>query len=282
MSVRVTLRFMLVVSMLFIIGVMPSQAEETGKSKGVGVPISVGAGFEVTHGDYGVNADATIVTVPVLVDLYPTNSTDLELYLPLVYLSSRSGSGVIVTQSGGMGRGRSTGSSTTTTTTSSTVSEAGLGDISLTGGWTALQDGSVSPKIRPTVYLKLPSGDKDRGLGTGTFEGGPGLSVSKWLGDFQLFAEGAYILQDSNATYAGKNYVSYSAGGGLQATDRLFASLYVKGSSARVDGGTAPVEGRVKLNFLLSRRISWEAYALAGFTNASPDVGGGVLMMYQF
>jgi hypothetical protein len=102
------------------------------------------------------------------------------------------------------------------------------------------------------------------------------------LGDVQLFAEGAYILQNSTSTYEGKNYVSYSAGGGVQISDRLFASLYTKGTSAKVDEGTASAEGRLKLNFQQSRRIAWEVYALAGFTDASPDAGGGLLLMYQF
>ncbi len=261
-----------------------AQSTESEHRLSQGVAVAVGLGGEVTHGDYGNSADATVVTLPVVIAVNPSDTVDTTLELPLVIQSSKSGSGFVVTQSGGMGRrrGGSTAMTTTTTTTATTVTEAGLGDINLSAGWTLLQDDEQTPKIRPTFYLKLPSGDRDRGLGTGTIEAGPGLSVSKWLGDFQLFAEAAYILQDSNAVYAGKNYLSYSAGGGVQATDRLFVSLYAKGSSARVESGSAPVEARARLNFLLSRRISWEAYALAGFSNASPDAGGGLLVMYQF
>jgi len=165
---------------------------------------------------------------------------------------------------------------------SQTVTDAGLGDISVQAGWTVLRDDGQTPKLRPTLYLKVPSGDESRGLGTGTFEAGPGLYLSKWLGDWQLFAEGAYIFQDSTGDYQGKNYVGYGAGTGIQATDRLFASLYAKGSSARVEGGEAPLEGWLKLNFLQSRRLSWEAYLLAGLTEASPDIGGGLLLLYQY
>ncbi|WP_333798540.1 transporter [Trichlorobacter lovleyi] len=260
------------------------RAEDSEHRLGQGVSFAAGIGAEVSYGDYGSNAGATVVTLPVLVAVNPTEAIDMTLELPMVFLSSRSGSGFVVTQSGGAGRGRRSGSTTTTSTvtTTTTTTEAGLGDISLSVGWTVLPDGEQSPKIRPTLYLKAPSGDKDRGLGTGTLEAGPGLSVSKWLGDVQLFADAAYIFQGSTSSYQGKNYVNYSAGAGLQAMDRLFISLFAKGSSARVDGGTAPLEGRVKLNFLQSRRISWELYALAGFSDASPAAGGGVLLMYQF
>jgi hypothetical protein len=260
-----------------------ARADDPEHLMGQGVSFAAGIGAEVSRGDYGVNADATVATVPLVVVVNPVESIDLNFEVPMVFLSSRSGSGVVVTQSGGAGRRHGTESTTsTTTTTTATVTESGLGDVSLSAGWTILADSTTMPKIRPTLYLKVPTGDKDRGLGTGTYEVGPGLSVSKWLGDVQLFAEGAYILQNSTSTYEGKNYVSYSAGGGVQISDRLFASLYTKGTSAKVDEGTASAEGRLKLNFQQSRRIAWEVYALAGFTDASPDAGGGLLLMYQF
>ena len=83
----------------------------------------------------------------------------------------------------------------------------------MTTGWTLLDDGEGTLKVRPTFYLKIPSGDQDRGLGTGTVEAGPGLSVSKWLGNVQLFAEGAYIFQNSKSDYHGRNYCQLSRRG---------------------------------------------------------------------
>ncbi len=242
----------------------------------------VGIGFEVSHGDYGVRADATLVTLPLSVFLYPVNKLDITLEVPLLYLSSKSGSGVIVTHSGGAGRGRSANSTRMAATAATTVQESGVGDINMTAGWTLLTDGEGTPKIRPTFYAKAPSGDLDRGLGTGTVEVGPGLSVSKWLDNVQLFGEGAYIFQNSKSDYQGRNYITYLGGVGVQATDRLFVSVLAKGSSARSDGAEAQAEGRLKLNYMHSRRISWEIYGSAGFTDASPDYGGGMSIIYQF
>lgn len=243
---------------------------------------AVGVGFEVSRGDYGTGADATLVTMPLSVLLSPAEKLDITLEVPLLYLSSKSGSGVIVTHSGGAGRGRAANRSMTTTTASTTVQESGVGDINMTTGWTLLLDQEGTPKVRPTLYLKVPSGDLDRGLGTGTVEAGPGLSVSKWLGNVQFFGEGAYIFQNSKSDYSGRNYVSYLGGAGVQATDRLFLSALAKGSSSRSEGAEAQAEGRLKLNFMQSRLISWEIYGSAGFTNASPDFGGGMAMIYQF
>ena len=243
---------------------------------------AVGIGFEVSHGDYGAAADATLVTLPLSVYLYPADRLDITLEVPLLYLSSKSDSGVVVTQSGGMGRGRAASGSRATASTTTTTQVSGIGDINMTAGWTLLQEGGSIPKIRPTFYLKAPSGDLDRGLGTGTVEAGPGFSVSKWLGNIQLFGEGAYIFQNSESNYPGRNYVSYLGGAGIQAADRWFVSVLAKGSSARAEGADAQAEGRLKVNFMHSRRLSWEIYGFKGFTDASPDIGGGIMMVYQF
>lgn len=261
----------------------PSQvsARDGGPRLDIAASAAVGVGFEVSHGDYGTGADATLVTLPLFVFLYPTDKLDITLETPLIYLSSKSDSGVVVTHTGGAGRGRAANSSRTAAA-STTVQESGLGDINMTTGWTLLHDGERTPKVRPTFYVKVPSGDPDRGLGTGTVEAGPGLSVSKWLGNVQFFGEGAYIFQNSKSDYPGRNYVSYLGGAGIQATERLFVSALAKGSSPRSDGAGAQAEGRLKLSFMHSRRISWEMYASSGFTNASPDFGGGMMMIYQF
>lgn len=243
---------------------------------------AVGLGFEVSRGDYGVGADATLVTMPLSILLYPVNKLDITLEVPLLYLSSRSDSGVVVTHSGGAGRGRTVNSSRTTVTGSTKVQESGVGDINMTAGWTLSIDGEGIPKIRPTVYAKVPSGDLDRGLGTGTMEVGPGLSVSKWLDNVQLFGEGAYIFQNSKSDYQGRNYISYLGGVGIQATERLFVSALAKGSSPRSEGAEAQAEGRLKVNYMHSRRLSLEIYGLTGFTDASPDFGGGMMLVYQF
>ena len=274
-------RFKLVCTVLAVMTASAVWGDDSEHRLQQGVSMAMGSGFEVTHGDYGINADATLVTVPVLLAMNPRQDIDLTLELPLVYLSSRSSSGVVVTQSGGMGRRRN--ASVSLSSSSSTSSEAGLGDINLSAGWTVQQDEEGwLPRIRPNLYLKLPTGDDTSGLGTGTFEAGPGLSLSKWLGDVQLFVDGAYILQDSTSDYQGKNYLTYTAGGGVQLGDRLFMSLFAKGSTTRVDGGDAPLEGRLKLNFQQSRRVAWELYGLVGLSDASPAAGGGLLVMYQF
>jgi hypothetical protein len=243
--------------------------------------VAVSVGFEVSHGDYGAGADATLVSLPLSFFFSPVNKMDIALEVPLLYLSSKADSGVVVTQSGGAGRRRG-GSRSGAAAGGTTVNESGVGDINMTAGWTLLAEGESLPRVRPIFYVKVPSGDMDRGLGTGTLEAGPGLSLSKWFGKLQFFGEGAYIFQNSRSDYSGRNYASYLGGAGIQATDRLFVSAFAKGSSPRSEGAESQAEGRLKLNYMHSRRMSWELYGAVGFTDASPDYGGGMMMVYQF
>ncbi|MHB8772343.1 MAG: transporter [Syntrophales bacterium] len=272
-----------VLCLAMIVYASPVPARDGGLRLDGAASAAVGAGLEVSHGDYGAGADATLVTVPLSFFWCPADKIDINIEVPLLSLSSKAGSGVVVTSSGGAGRGRGANrSGGTAGGGATTVRESGVGDINMTAGWTLLQEGEQTPRVRPTFYLKVPSGDLDRGLGTGTLEAGPGISVSKWMGRFQLFGEGAYIFQNSKSDYPGRNYVSYLGGAGIQTTDRLFVSVQARGSSARSDGAEAQAEGRLQVNFMQSRRISWEIYGAAGFTNASPDFGGGMAMLYQF
>lgn len=278
-------RVLLTVLSVLLLPAGQSWAIDMEHRLGQGVGMAFGIGLEISHGDYGVAADATQITLPVTLLAYPREDVDLSLEVPLVYLRSRSDSGVVATATGGSGRRMGAAVEAVDSgvgESSSMTDDAGVGDISVSAGWTLVEDGEWTPKVRPTIYLKVPSGDEEAGLGTGTYEAGPGLALSKWMGQWQVFADGSYILQDSTDDYPGDNYLDYTAGIGLQATDRLFVSLYTQGSSAVVDGGDAPREGLVKVNFLQSRRLSWEAYVSTGFTDASPDTGGGLMMMYQF
>ncbi|MCK9365529.1 MAG: hypothetical protein M0P74_18255, partial [Syntrophales bacterium] len=97
-----------------------------------------------------------------------------------------------------------------------------------------------------------------------------------------IFGEGAYIFQNSKSDYRGRNYVSYLGGVGIQRTERLFVSVLAKGSSPRSEGADAQAEGRLKVNHMHSRRLSWEIYGLTDFSDASPDFGGGLILVYQF
>ena len=158
---------------------------------------AVGIGFDVSSGSYGTNSTTTFVSAPLIVDWFPTERLDMELTLPFVYQKSSAGSHVAENSTvavsaksvargpmGGNGAGRMAGSgSGVGVGAGSGVASGkgaggmlngdyGLGDITLTSGYSLLLDSDYMPQLRPTLYLKFPTADESAGLGTGKFDYG--------------------------------------------------------------------------------------------------------------
>lgn len=241
--------------------------------------ISTSVGFEAEV--YKSEFDATIITLPISFSFYPTESVDINFEIPLIYLSKKSEDGLVVTQSGITRRHHSTNNTVTTVTKSTTSDEAGVGDINMAIGWALIENWN-DINLRSTLYLKAPTGDSNTGLGTGTFEIGPGVALSKRFGSILLFGEGSYIFQNSNGDYFGKNYVNFLGGIGMYPDDQFFISIFGKGSTPRSETSDTQIEGRIKLTYIKSRKVSWDVYLSKGFTDASPDYGGGIAFTYQF
>ena len=282
--------------LVFVAAELPAQAETF--PNGASAPFSVGTGFDFASGTYGSDTRTDFLAVPLIVDYYPTDRIDLELIIPYVYQSNSStvyGTVMPYRRAGGFagasavagvqnGRflsgpgGQSSGSSSIDPDSS----QGGLGDITLTAGYVMVEDEGLLPRLRTTVYLKFPTADKDKGLGTGEFDAGPGLALSKWLGDWQPFLEGIYVFQGESDLYATKDYLNYNGGIGYQISDSFYGAVLAKGATAPADGSPAPFEGRLKFAWQFLTTTSLEGYFSRGFSDGSPEFGGGLAVFYSF
>ena len=257
---------------------------------------SLGIGLDYETGDYGTGSDSDFVSVPLYIDFYPSERLDFELIIPYVYQSLEDGdvSTVVYRTSGGSAagavRGRratATDSTTTTTTTTTTTksrdtSESGLGDITLTAGYVLVEENSGTPQIRPTFYLKFPTADEDKGLGTGEFDFGPGLTVAKWLGDWHLFAEGVYVVQGDSDLYDSQDYFRYNGGLGYQLNDGLYGAVQAVGATAPADDADEALEGRLKLVWRPVADVAFEGYVGTGLSDGSADFTSSLAVFFDF
>ncbi|BDV41474.1 hypothetical protein GURASL_03970 [Geotalea uraniireducens] len=281
--------------LLLIIAAMPVCAAES--PSGQRRLVSVGLGFDISSGDYGTDTTTDFVSVPLIVDLYPTERLDLELIIPWVYQSnSNTVYGTTMPYRGGgygmstmsamprfmSGPGGTSAGGTGSSISNPSASASGLGDITLTAGYIVVQESDLVPRIRPTLYFKFPTADRDKGLGTGEFDAGIGLSLEKWFGDWRLAGEATYVFQGSSDLYQTKDYLNYEAGLGYQLTRQFFCTLLGRGATAPADGSPALFEGRLKGVYDIGDRYSLEAYLSHGFTNGSPDIGGGLALFVDF
>lgn len=278
-----SLLFLLSVLLLHT-SVLPAVAETPA------VQFAAGVGLEASSGKFGTDSTSSYVSVPFIMDWLPSERLDFELTVPLLYQNSKNtGRAALGADAKSSARRNMNGqysyiggSATLTGGGTSDSSKFGLGDITLTGGYQLLRDSATTPLIRPTFYLKFPTADDSKGLGTGKFDAGPGLSVSKWLGSWQPFVDSRYIFQGASADTGARDYFLADAGIGYSWNESLHTSAYARFGSTIFDGMEAPLEARVKSVWRFAQRFSSEAYLLKGLSEGSPDYGGGLLVFVEF
>lgn len=251
---------------------------------------SLGLGFDYATGDYGSASRSEFISVPLYLDLYPTERLDLELIVPYLYqrLEADGAASILYrTQGGGVGARRGGPASTTVAGTplhssNGRTSESGLGDITLTAGYILVEESPGRPQLRPTLYLKFPTADKDQGVGTGEFDFGPGLTLSKWLGDWQLFAEGSYVFQGESQLYATQDYFAYNGGVGRQISESFYGALQARGATAPAEGAQEALDGQLKGVWRLASDISLEGSVGAGLADGSADFSSSLAVFFDF
>lgn len=261
---------------------------------------SLGLGVDYETGDYGTGSDSDFISVPLYIDAYPSERLDFELIVPFIYQRVEDDSVTTViyrTQGGGYagsavrnragqndtaGDGNGSSETSETTTTKHHTSESDLGDITLTAGYIIVEEGLAIPQVRPTFYLKFPTADKDKGLGTGEFDYGPGLTLVKWLGNWHLFAEGQYVVQGDSSLYDTKDYFNYNGGVGYQFGENFYSAVQMLGATAPAEGADASLEGRLKVIWRMMSDVSLEGYVGTGLNENSADFSSSIAVFFDF
>mgnify|MGYP001222887180 CR=1 FL=1 len=258
--------------------------------------VSVGLGFEFTSGDYGTATTTNSVYAPLMIDVSTAGGWGVSLDIPYVYQSntnviagqfhqmqgSQSGMQRTIAAMGSGGSSRGGGSLRSASNTDPSKPQSGLGDIALRVGYVLIQETDLVPQVKPVVSVKFPTADRDRGLGTGEFDEGASVEISKWFGDWYTYLEPGYMFQGESADLPLKDYVSCSGGVGYQVTENLQSLAILKGSSALAEGSSSLLEARLKLKYQTTLHTGIEGYLAKGIASSSPDFGAGVAVFYNF
>jgi Putative MetA-pathway of phenol degradation len=258
---------------------------------------SVGLGAEYASGDYGTGIRTDSFSLPFTVAVYPTKRLDFTLQIPFVYQStsavvagefmgmqSQSMGTTATMMAAGPGMAGSTGPGPRTTASADTLGKSryGLGDMTLKGGYILYTEENYVPAIRPNFFVKFPTADKNEFLGTGAFDEGFGVELSKWIGKWLTDGEMGYTIQGKSTVLAVKNYLYYAAGVGYQVNERFRPMLIFKGNTAPVEGATAQLEARLRVKYQFTKQTGIDGYLAKGITAASPDYGTGLSVFYDF
>ena len=226
-----------------------------------------------SSGDYGTGSTTTITSVPLFIRRLFDNG-DVTLVVPYVSVTGDCGvtllSGV-PNRTDGTCPVVTTPNGKRTRTVQTRTTESGLGDLVLRGRYYVLDEGALLPTVALTAKIKFPTADRDRGLGTGEFDEGLGIELSRKLSDAWIgFVDVGYTVLGDPPDVNLRNQWNYDVGAGYYVTKALLASVYYEGWTAALPGLSSPRDLLFALN-LATNPIRLNASIARGLSDGSPD-----------
>ncbi len=226
------------------------------------VDLSLSTHYSV--GDYGGKGDVDIVYVPA-VARFEAGAWTLKAIIPFLRISG----------------GTTTVEGPTGPIETKNGTSEGLGDVVLAGSYTISPLASWAPFLEIGARTKLPTADEDQGLGTGEFDFTPELELARRYGRWTPFASvGFRVLGDaSDVTY--RDGLLASAGLMFRLFDRIEPGVFAYWKEAATKGADDAYELLPVLRVEVTEHWIVDAYASVGFTDSTPDAGGGLEIHYR-
>lgn len=227
---------------------------------------TIGTGFDYSRGSYGLASDTTVTAIPAEIS-HESGPWIFRAFTSWLTIKGPSAAAL----TGGAGN----------LTRPTSASESGVGDVylDLTYRPEAVGDGW---HLDPTVRVKLPTADDDRGLGTGETDYYAQLTGYRTFGAVTPFVTGGYRVLGDSDRYQLRNGAYGSGGAHFRTSDRTVLTASLDWRSRVIDGGDAGTDATLAVTHDLSERWRLFVYGQKGFTDASPDVGGGMRLSYRF
>jgi len=152
--------------------------------------------------------------------------------------------------------------------------KVGLGDLFLRAEYTLLRQRSGWPNVTLGALTKAPTASASSGLGTGEWDGGVSMLLTRFVWSLYLSTEVGHLwLGDPpGATY--RNPVTFAVGVGRAfASGRLGILLLYSGTSRVFAGYELPRQVGIGLNWRLSNRLGAFTNVVRGVSPTVPDLG---------
>jgi len=219
-------------------------------------------------GTFGTGTRTDIVYIPfTLKRLF--NQGDLGLTLPFVILKTTGETTLVDGKPQRIRTGRQTSLAPT-----GTVTKGGVGDMILKGRYYAVDEHGLLPTIALVAKIKFPTADESQGLGTGEFDEGVGVEISRtFLTDFIAYFDISYTIIGSPAGTDLRNQTVYDIGLGYKFTQQLLGSIFYEERTALIAGQPNPRSLLFTADYKVTQTFRLNAMVEAGLSNGSPDYG---------
>jgi len=224
-------------------------------------------------GKYGAKDRTDSVYIPFTLKRY-YRGADLSVTVPYLRQSSRG----LITRVGGKpvriaGRGG----------TAVNSAAAGLGDILVNGSYTLKLDGPRSFDLGLAGRLKLPTADKNKGLGTGEPDGGVGLEFAKEVGPrWTLLADGYYTRIGNPPGLDLNDQVEVELGFYAPLRGNMGLTVLYEAQNALVDGNAGPRCLSGTLSYGTAGGVQLAVGLTLGLSDGSPELDIGAGLNLQF
>ncbi len=150
--------------------------------------------------------------------------------------------------------------------------ETGLGDPVFRADFAVFERSSSGVRFGVYGAAKLPLADEDSGFGTGEWDFGAGITVSKKVGSTLFLADLGYWSFSDLVDFEIKDPFTYSFGLGRSLEGGRYSVLgSISGYTETVDGIDGPVEAGLTVSRLNSSGRSLNLMLSAGLTESAPD-----------
>lgn len=155
--------------------------------------------------------------------------------------------------------------------------ESGWGDVTLRGEYYLHRGSSTSPWVIGVLRVTLPTGDEDKGLGTGATDVEVGASLIQRVGRINWLADIGYTFAGSSGGFDSRNQLRLGGGASVPFGEDQRHSYYVylENRTGRYSGTEDKREIAVGVStaFTQAKRVRLSASMFFGLTRSTEDVG---------
>jgi hypothetical protein len=228
--------------------------------------VQFGLGVDYSSGDYGNAQDTEILAVPLSVKI---KKGDFFVRASIPYLHIKGPGSVVAGDSGAVPGG----------TPGAVTSNDGIGDLSLAAGYSLPVTERTFLDLSGRV--KVPTASESKNLGTGTTDVTVEAALTQQFGQFSISARGGRRFNGSSARFPLHDVWQAGVGAYYQAGDMTLGLDY-DWREASLSTASPRSELTGSLTYKLTSQVRLQGYGYTGFTNGSPDAGGGLQLLYRF
>lgn len=230
---------------------------------------SFGTGIDYSTGDYGDTDDTNILFIPSSIS-YKQGLWAAKITVPWLEIE---GPGSVI--GGGDG-------GTVINNGTERIDASGLGDVWAELSYSLESFPSHLGNIDLIGKVKFPTADEKKGLGTGEFDYTLQVDYFKAVGKLTPLATIAYKIKGDPEGSTLDNVFFLSAGADYRLNETINFGATLDYQEASSSGSEHSLELFNYLGYRTSDSSLLTFYTYTGFTDGSPDFGGGIQWKYTF